>query len=164
MQRQIEVKMRKETELISANERLKRELHTSEKLQIQIEDQYKEQCVALRLEILTSAQKAMEVLSNQEMRTEDLHQRAHLLRNRIKELEHILALTKTELAEEKAEKIKYIGLYEDKCKQYDVQTEVLSKRNQEIANLKDQLAERDRRIDELLLEVEQLKTRIRELE
>jgi hypothetical protein len=32
MQRQIETKMRKETELISANERLKRELHTSEKL------------------------------------------------------------------------------------------------------------------------------------
>ena len=32
MQRQIEIKMRKETELISANERLKRELHTSEKL------------------------------------------------------------------------------------------------------------------------------------
>jgi hypothetical protein len=32
MQRQIEIKMRRETELISANERLKRELHTSEKL------------------------------------------------------------------------------------------------------------------------------------
>jgi len=32
MQRQIEIKMRKETELISANERIKRELQTSEKL------------------------------------------------------------------------------------------------------------------------------------
>ena len=55
------------------------------------------------------------------------------MRNNVKELEHILALTKTELAEEKAEKIKYIGLYEDKCKQYDTQTEVLQKRNEEIA-------------------------------
>jgi hypothetical protein len=86
-----------------------------------------------------------------------------LLRNNVKELERILALTKAELAEEKAEKIRYIGLYEDKCKQYDVQTEVLNKRNQEIAKLTDDLAERDRRIDELLLEVEQLKARINEL-
>jgi bifunctional ADP-heptose synthase (sugar kinase/adenylyltransferase) len=72
--------------------------------------------VALRLEIEVNARKAAEVLTTQEMRTEDLYQRAHLLRNNVKELEHILALTKTELAEEKAEKIKYIGLYEDKCK------------------------------------------------
>jgi len=71
------------------------------------------------------------------MRTEDLYMRAHLLRNNIKELEHILALTKTELAEEKAEKIKFIGLYEDKCKQYDIQTDILQKRNEEIVDLRD---------------------------
>lgn len=50
------------------------------------------------------------------MSTEDLHMKAHLLRNNVKELENLLALTKIELQEEKAEKIKFIALYEDKCK------------------------------------------------
>lgn len=66
------------------------------------------------------------------MSTEDLYMRAHLLRNNVKELENLLALTKIELQEEKAEKIKFIALYEDKCKQYDTQSEVLAKRNEEI--------------------------------
>ena len=79
-------------------------------------------------------------------------------------MEKDLALTKAEAADEKAEKLRYIDLYERKCVECEDVMATLKKKMALIKEMKVDIEQRDKRIDELLLEVESLKGTISELE
>ena len=98
------------------------------------------------------------------MEFEEYRTHATLLVEQVKTVETELTQTKVELAEETAEKLKYIDLYEKKCVECEELRETLRKKLELIKQLKEELCERDARIDELLLEVESLKAKISELE
>ena len=98
------------------------------------------------------------------MEFEEYRTHATLLVEQVKTVETELTQTKVELAEETAEKLKYIDLYEKKCVECEELRETLRKKLDLIKQLKEELCERDARIDELLLEVESLKAKISELE